>query len=200
MIDALINSIFDIGLIGFFFYMVIVGTFIPLPTQLILLPAGYLASKGQMDFASIAIITSAGTTTGAFINYIFADKIIKNFFEKKKEHLLHQIEDFFRRYGKAAVLCAPLIPSMGQYISLPAGLTKMPLLWFIPITYLSNLLWNCMMLAIGYVFGEDSSAKADQIIGYLALAFIVILIIYISFRYVMHRDQLKKLNTSNSKI
>jgi len=197
MIDTLVNNIFEIGLIGFFFYMVIVGTFIPLPTQLILLPAGYLVSLGKMDFTAVAMVTAAGTTLGAFINYSFADKIIKNVFEKKKEHLLHSIEDFFSRYGKAAVLCAPLIPSMGQYISLPAGLSKMPLTWFLPITYLSNLAWNSLMLTIGYVFGEDSSAQADRLIGYLALAFIFILIIYISFRYVMHRDRTQKLNTGN---
>jgi membrane protein DedA with SNARE-associated domain len=196
MIDTLVSNVFEIGYIGFFLYMIIVGTFIPLPTQLILLPAGYLVSLGKMDFIMVATITAAGTTTGAFINYVFAKKIIANVFEKKKEHLFHSIEDFFRRYGKAAVLLAPLIPSMGQYISLPAGVSRMPLMWFLPITYLSNVSWNSLMLGIGYVFGADSSAQADKIIAYLALAFIFLLIVYISFRYVMHRDKMKKLNTT----
>jgi len=198
MIDILVNSIFEIGYIGFFFYMVVVGTFIPLPTQLILLPAGYLVSLGKMDFVAVMMITAAGTTSGAFINYLFAKKIIAHFFEEKKAHLFHSIETFFQRYGKIAVLLAPLIPSMGQYISLPAGLSRMPLMWFIPITYFSNLSWNALMLGIGYVFGADSSAQADRIIAYLALAFIFLLIIYISFRYVMHRDKLKKLNATHS--
>lgn len=198
MIETLVNSVFEIGYIGFFLYMVIVGTFIPLPTQLILLPAGYLVSLGKMDFATVAIVTAAGTTTGAFINYTFAKKIIANVFEKKKEHMFHSIEDFFKRYGKVAVLLAPLIPSMGQYISLPAGLSRMPLIWFLPITYASNVSWNTLMLGIGYVFGADSSVQADKIIAYLSLAFIVVLLIYIGFRFIMHRDKLKKLNTSNS--
>ncbi|MBN2824786.1 MAG: VTT domain-containing protein [Campylobacterales bacterium] len=198
MIETLVNSIFEIGYIGFFFYMVIVGTFIPLPTQLLLLPAGYLVSLGKLDFTLVTTITAAGTTTGAFINYTFAKKIIANFFEKKKEHLFHSIEDFFKRYGKVAVLLAPLIPSMGQYISLPAGLSRMPLIWFIPITYVSNLSWNILMLGIGYVFGADSTAQADKIIAYLALAFIVLLIVYISMRYIIHRDKMKKLNRANS--
>jgi len=197
MIETLVNSVFEIGYIGFFLYMVIVGTFIPLPTQLILLPAGYLVSLGKMDFALVAMVTAAGTTTGAFINYTFAKKIIANVFEKKKEHMFHSIEDFFKRYGKAAVLLAPLIPSMGQYISLPAGLSRMSLIWFLPITYASNVAWNSLMLGIGYVFGADSTAQADKIIAYLSLAFIGVLLIYISFRYIMHRDKMKKLNPSN---
>jgi len=198
MLETLVQSVLEIGYIGFFFYMVVVGTFIPLPTQLLLLPAGYLISIGKLDFTMVAIITAAGTTSGAFINYIFAKKIIANVFEKKKEHLFHSIEDFFKRYGKAAVLLAPLIPSMGQYISLPAGLSRMPLVWFLPITYISNLCWNILMLGIGYVFGADSNAQADKIIAYLSLAFIALLIVYIVMRYTLHRDKMRKLNSSNS--
>jgi membrane protein DedA with SNARE-associated domain len=198
MLETLVQSVLEIGYAGFFFYMVIVGTFIPLPTQLLLLPVGYLISIGKLDFTMVALITAAGTTTGALINYIFAQKIIANVFGKKKEHLLCSIEDFFKRYGKAAVLLAPLIPSMGQYISLPAGLSRMPLVWFLPITYISNLCWNVLMIGIGYVFGADSNAQADKIIAYLSLAFIFLLVIYLIMRYTLHRDKMRKLNSANS--
>ncbi len=96
MLETLVQSVLEIGYIGFFFYMVIVGTFIPLPTQLLLLPAGYLISIGKLDFTMVAIITAAGTTTGAFINYIFAKKIIANVFEKKKRASFSLHRGFFQ--------------------------------------------------------------------------------------------------------
>ena len=69
MLDTIIQAVFNIGYMGFFGYMIVVGTFIPLPTQLILLPAGYLASQGRLDIATIVVVTAVGTTTGALINY-----------------------------------------------------------------------------------------------------------------------------------
>jgi len=182
MIDIIINAIFEIGYFGFFLYMVIVGTFIPLPTQLILLPAGYLASLGKMDFATIAIITTLGTTVGAFINYSLARPIVLNLFLKKRKKTFKTIKRFFKQYGKASVLFAPLVPSMGQYISIPAGISKMPLIWFLPITYLSNLAWNSMMLSIGYYFGQDAKESANVVILFLALLLFIAIISFFSYK------------------
>jgi membrane protein DedA with SNARE-associated domain len=180
MLDTIIAFIFDIGYIGFFLYMVIVGTFVPLPTQVILLPAGYLASLGKMDFAAIAVITTAGTLTGALINYFFASKIVRKIFtSKKQKRALTKIKYLFKKYGKASVLLAPLVPSMGQYISIPAGLSRMSLLWFIPLTYLSNFAWNVMMLSLGYFFGENAQENLQFVVYGLFVIFITALSIWV---------------------
>jgi membrane protein DedA with SNARE-associated domain len=174
-LELLINAIFEIGYIGFFVYMIIVGTFVPLPTQLILLPAGYLASLGKMDFSTIAIVTTLGTTVGALINYTLAKQIARNFFLRRRRKVLRTIKRFFNQYGKASVLFAPLIPSMGQYISIPAGISRMPLIWFLPITYISNLLWNSTMLSLGYFWGNDAKEHADTIIFFLTIILLMAL-------------------------
>ena len=173
MLDLFIKTVFDMGYMGFFFYMIIVGTFIPLPTQLILLPAGFLASQGKLDMSAVIIITATGTTIGAIINYFMAHYIAKHWVSKEKQY---KVQKFFSKYGKLSVALAPLTFGLGQYISLPAGIAKMPLYWFIPIIFTSNALWNFAMLMLGYIFGNDANSKAI----YLALAGAVIVIIAIT--------------------
>jgi len=173
LFDLFINTIFDIGYVGFFFYMILVGTFIPLPTQLILFPAGFLASQGKLDISITLLVTSMGITIGATINYFMANYISEHWVSKDK---IYKIKKFFNKYGKFSVALAPLTFGLGQYISLPAGMAKMDLRWFIPIIFTSNALWNFAMLMLGYMFGEDANSKAI----YLIASGTIIVIIFIS--------------------
>ena len=177
LIDLLVNFTFEIGYMGFFLYMIIVGTFVPLPTQLILLPAGYLIFQGKLDFMSVALISSAGTTVGASINYKFASYISSKFMSKSKIEI---VGNFFKKYGKASVILAPLTPGMGQYISLPAGIAKMNLMWFLPLIFVSNLFWNIAMISIGYYFGENSNNIAS-FLGWIIFALVILLVLIYIF-------------------
>jgi len=173
MLEILIENIFNIGYLGFFFYMILVGTFIPLPTQLILLPAGYLVSQGKLDMPTIILVTAMGTTIGATINYFLAKKISKKFMSQDK---VAKIQKFFNKYGKASVFLAPLTFGLGQYISIPAGMAKMDLRWFLPLIFCSNALWNFAMLMLGYLFGEDAGSQ----VLYVSLFGIIFVITVIS--------------------
>jgi membrane protein DedA with SNARE-associated domain len=157
------------GYIGFFFYMILVGTFIPLPTQLILLPAGYLVSQGKLDMPTIILVTALGTTIGATINYFLAKQISKKFMSQNK---VAKVKKFFTKYGKLSVALAPLTFGLGQYISLPAGMAKMDLRWFLPLIFCSNALWNFAMLMLGYMFGENANSQ----VIYVSLTAMIIVI------------------------
>jgi len=160
------------GYLGFFLYMIIVGTFIPLPTQLILIPAGFLASQGKVDVSITLLVTTMGTTIGAMINYSMANYLSKRWVSKEK---IHKIKKFFHKYGKFSVALAPLSFGLGQYISLPAGMAKMDLRWFLPLIFSSNALWNFSMLMLGYLFGEEGASKAIYLVAggtLLIIAFI----------------------------
>ena len=173
MLELFIETIFNMGYIGFFFYMILVGTFIPLPTQLILLPAGYLASQGKLDITTIILVTAMGTTVGATINYLMAKKISKKFMSPEK---VNKVKKFFSKYGKLSVALAPLTFGLGQYISIPAGMAKMDLRWFLPLIFTSNALWSFAMLMLGYLFGNDASSK----VLYISLTGMTIVIVTIS--------------------
>jgi membrane protein DedA with SNARE-associated domain len=153
--------------------MILVGTFIPLPTQLILLPAGYLAAQGKLDMPTIILVTALGTTIGASINYFLAKQISKKFMAQEK---VAKVQKFFNKYGKLSVALAPLTFGLGQYISIPAGMAKMDLRWFLPLIFCSNALWNFAMLMLGYMFGEDASSQ----VFYVSLSAIIIIIVIIT--------------------
>jgi len=176
LLELFIATIFDIGYLGFFLYMIIVGTFIPLPTQLILLPAGYLASQGKLDISTIILVTAMGTTIGATINYHLAKYLSKHILSESK---IHKIQKFFHKYGKLSVFLAPLTFGLGQYISIPAGMAKMNLRWFIPLIFTSNALWNATMLFLGYLFGSNISSWISYTLISIATFIIIIISTFI---------------------
>ncbi len=178
MLDIIIENVFELGYIGFFLYMIVVGTFIPLPTQLILIPAGYLASQGRLDFITIVLVTAMGTSTGALINYHLAEYLSRRWIAVEKTM---KLKKFFQKYGKISVFLAPLTFGLGQYISIPAGIAKMDLKWFVPIIFFSNALWNVGMLMLGYMFGADASREATYlVVG--AVLFVVVVISVLVYR------------------
>ncbi len=178
MLDFIVDIVFSIGYIGFFFYMIIVGTFVPLPTQLILLPAGYLVSQGRLDFLLIVLVTALGITIGALINYHLAKFLSKKVLDKSK---IIKLERFFKRYGKLSLFLAPLTFGLGQYISIPAGIAKVELKYFIPIIFISNSIWNTAMLLLGYIYGKDASSHTIYIVGGGAI-FVIAVVSFFVYR------------------
>jgi len=188
IINFLLNFCNSIGYIGVYLYMVLVGTFIPVPSELILIPAGYLASQGERDFLLFLISGSLGSLTGALINY-FLSKYLVNKFLKGKD-ILKKVTIFWKKHGKISVFLAPLTPGLGQYISIPAGLSHMPLKWFIPLTYMANIIWVGFMLTIGYIFGAEDTHK-EVVYGSIILLGGVIIITSI---YVLLEIKKEKVN------
>ena len=164
------------GYVGIYFYMVMVGTFVPVPSELVLVPAGYLASQGQMNYWLLLLSGSLGSLSGALINYFFAKLIIKKILSHKVI-FIEKVTNFFNAHGKISVFVAPLTPGLGQYISLPAGISHMPFRYFIPFTYAANIIWVGFMLAVGYMFGSsEGDAHGAVVEGSLFLFGIAILI------------------------
>ncbi|MCK5855714.1 MAG: DedA family protein [Sulfurovaceae bacterium] len=176
MLEIIVDGVFEIGYIGFFFYMIIVGTFVPLPTQLILLPAGYLVSQGRMDMVTIVLVTSSGITVGALINYHLAHYISNRFIDPIKTQ---KLKKFFEKHGKLSVFLAPLSFGLGQYISIPAGIAKMDLRYFVPTIFISNSIWNTAMLMLGYMYGESASSYTIYIAGGGAILVIMVASIFV---------------------
>ncbi|WP_456470075.1 DedA family protein [Caminibacter sp.] len=167
IIDVLVNFANSIGYIGVYFYMLLVGTFIPVPSELVLLPAGYLAAKGEKNLLLLWFSGALGSLSGALINYFLAKWIVNRFLKDKP--VIKKVTKFWKEHGKISAFLAPLTPGLGQYISIPAGLSHMPLRWFIPLTFSANLIWVGFMLMIGYIFGAGESAHKEVAYGSLVL-------------------------------
>ena len=187
IIHFLVDFCNSIGYLGVYFYMLLVGTFIPVPSELVLLPAGYLAAIGEKNLFILWFSGALGSLSGALINYFLAKFIVNKFL--KDNLTIKKVNIFWKNHGKISVFLAPLTPGLGQYISIPAGLSHMPLRWFIPLTFSANLIWVGFMLMIGYLFGVGESAKKEMVFGSLILlgGVIVIASVYV-FREIKSKN------------
>jgi membrane protein DedA with SNARE-associated domain len=187
IIQFLVDFCNSIGYLGIYFYMLLVGTFIPVPSELVLLPAGYLAAIGEKNLFLLWFSGALGSLSGALINYFLAKFLVDKFLKNKP--IIKKVSIFWKKHGKISAFLAPLTPGLGQYISIPAGLSHMPLRWFIPLTFSANLIWVGFMLMIGYVFGAGESAKKEVVYGSLILlgGVIVIATLYV-FREIKSKN------------
>ncbi len=178
-----------IGYIGLYIYMFMVGTFVPVPSELVLIPSGYFASIGERSYVLLLFTASLGSLSGAIFNYHFALFVTNRFFKDKK--IILKITNFFEKHGRISVFLAPLTPGLGQYISIPAGLSKLKLKYFIPLTFLANLIWVNFMLLVGYLFGEGRTSHQKVIYGSLGLlCFVVISATVYVFKNLKNKNNL----------
>lgn len=176
IIDFLLNFVDSLGYFGIYIYMLLVGTFIPVPSEVVLLPAGYLASTDpNKSFFLYLLFGSLGSLSGALINYHFAKLIIKKVLYKKRTFMAKVII-FFRAHGKISTFVGPITPGLGQYISLPAGISHMKFRYFIPLTYTANIIWVGFMLSVGFTFGGGEHGEAAAAKGALVLLGVAITI------------------------
>ena len=159
--QELVNLIFDWGYLGIFIMMAIESSFIPFPSEIVLIPAGYLASQGEMNIVFIMLSALSGSMIGAFTNYYLAlflgRKILvkygKYFFIK--EQTLQKMDDFFLSHGHISTFVGRLIPGIRQLISVPAGISRMNLAVFATYTALGAGIWALILTLIGYFIGEN---------------------------------------------
>ncbi len=161
LVDFLIATIGAWGYLGIFVLMFLESSFFPFPSEIIMIPAGYLAFKGSLDLGLIILAGVLGSIGGAWLNYFIADKFGRRILLKfVKEHRLNSVEKFFRRHGHISTFNGRLIPLVRQYISFPAGLAKMAPVKFTVYTALGAGIWVGFLSLLGYFIGQN-----EQLIG-----------------------------------
>lgn len=159
--QALVDLIFEWGYLGIFFLMVVESSFIPFPSEIVLIPAGYLASKGDMGILAIMFFAISGSVVGALINYYLALRLGRKILQRYgkyffiKESTLNKMDDYFKKHGAISTFIGRLIPGIRQLISIPAGLSKMNLIVFVFYTSLGAGIWAFILVMLGYFIGEN---------------------------------------------
>lgn len=151
------------GYAGIFLMTFIESTFIPIPAEITLIPAGYLVNKGEMNFYIVWIVSVLGTVAGSLLNYYVAAsvgrrvllKYGKYFFIDKNK--LDKIDYFFHRHGAISMFTGRLLPGVKHFISFPAGLAKMDVKVFCTYTTLGGALWCFILIMLGYIIGENET-------------------------------------------
>jgi len=163
------------GFLIIFIFMAIESSFIPFPSEVVMIPAGFLAFRGELSFGSPLVDASAavlcgllGSMTGAYFNYYFALWLGRPFLHKFGHYFflppktLDRAEEIFRKYGDITTFVCRLLPAIRQVISVPAGLAKMNIFRFSLFTGLGAGIWVIILTAIGYYLGslaKDMSYK-----------------------------------------
>ena len=179
----------EMGYIGIFIMMFLESTLFPFPSEIAMIPAGYLASQGDMNLVVAIIVGTSGSLLGALFNYYLAKKYGRKgvlsfgkyfFFTEEK---LIKMEAFFVKHGSFSTFVSRLLPGVRQLISLPAGLSNMPIGRFTLYTVLGAGLWVTVLVLLGYILGENKAlieTYLHQII-LITLGLIVVATILYSF-------------------
>ncbi|HGZ70236.1 MAG TPA: DedA family protein, partial [Nitratifractor sp.] len=174
IVNYLVSTIGSMGYFGIFALMFLESSFFPFPSEVVMIPAGYLAYKGDMSLSLVLLSGIAGSLAGAWFNYLLASKFGRRFLSKIMSHeKVDKLEAFFENHGHISTFTGRLIPGIRQYISFPAGLAKMNALKFSIYTTLGAGIWATILTLLGYFLG----ANQELIHHYLKEITIVTLVI-----------------------
>ncbi|WP_103567523.1 DedA family protein [Campylobacter concisus] len=161
IIDFIVSSVSSWGYAGIFVMMFLESSFFPFPSEVAMMPAGYLAHKGEMSLVLAFISGTLGSLLGAIFNYylcyFFGREIILKYgkFVGITHEKMDKFEAFFNKHGEISTFNSRLIPGIRQYISLPAGLAKMNIFRFCLFTTLGAGIWCAVLLGVGYFLGSN---------------------------------------------
>ncbi len=178
-----------------FLFMTIESSFIPFPSEIVVPPAAWKAAQGDMNVILVALSGTAGSLVGAVINYSLAlylgRKVVYRLADTRWAHMLlidkkgvEKAERVFNTYGKSSTFFGRLIPAIRQLISLPAGLSRMPLPGFLLFTTLGSMVWNIVLAVLGYFLYSQKELleKYYHELTYVCLGIGIIFIGYIIFK------------------
>lgn len=177
LVSWLVTTIGAMGYPGIFILMAMESSVIPIPSELVMPPAGYLAQQGQMNALIAILCGTVGSLVGAYVNYFAARHLGRPLVLKYgkyvwiSEEKFSRVESFFLKHGEISTFIGRLLPVVRHLISLPAGLSGMNHLRFSLYTLLGAGIWVSVLTWIGYFIGENQ----ELIMRYSHKALIIVL-------------------------
>lgn len=186
VVNAATEFIGSTGLPAVFFLMVLESACIPVPSEAIMLFAGFSVSKGELTLFGIVAAGVLGNLVGSWIAYAVGyygrlDLLEKNRLIHINRKHLKWADDWFARYGSATVFFARMLPIVRTFISLPAGVARMPFWRFSAYTLLGSIPWVLMLAIVGEKVGDNWEAWRHKLgyLDYLVAAALVAAIFYL---------------------
>ena len=185
-IDWILKLCLDLGYPGIIALMAMESSILPVPSELVMPPAGYWAAKGEMNFAVALLCGILGSVIGALANYYGAQLIGRPLIQRYGKYVLlseknlERSERFFAQHGEISTLIGRLFPVIRHLVSIPAGLHRMPLPKFILYTAVGAGVWCAILTYIGYFLGQhEASLRTEEIHRYVS--WVIIALIPLSF-------------------
>ncbi|MBS7396222.1 MAG: DedA family protein [Alloprevotella sp.] len=189
-----------------FVFMAVESSFIPFPSEVVVPPAAFLAMTpdSTLNILLVVLVATAGADLGALINYWLARwlgrPLVYRFADSRFGHIclidrakVEHAEAYFRDHGAASTFFGRLIPAVRQLISIPAGLSGMPMGKFLLYTTLGAGIWNSVLALLGWFIFKtfpvsstrevaDLAAKYSHEIGYVILGLAVFVVAFLIYK------------------
>lgn len=189
MQEWIINTMNSLGYLGIGLLMFAENLFPPIPSELIMPLAGFTVAKGDMNFTLAVLAGVVGTILGA-LPWYYAGKLVgeerlKGLADKYGKWITVSSQDidksirWFSRYGNKAVLFGRLVPGVRTLISLPAGLSEMPLVPFLIYSTLGTTAWVMLLTFLGYVLGDNYELVEQYLDPVSKIVLVVLLVAFV---------------------
>lgn len=201
MLESIATSlqqfIYDVGYPGLLVLIILESTLVPIPSELVMPFAGFLASGGKFSLPVVLAVNTAGAMIGSSISYAiglyagrpFLDRYGKYFLIRKDD--IEKTHAFFERRGRITVFFARFIPVVRHIISVPAGIARMPFDAFLLLTALGATIWGGALILLGYFLGShwESFASSLKHVDLLIGGLIVLTVVALTIRFVIRRKR-----------
>lgn len=190
------------GYLGIIFAMFAENVFPPIPSELIMPAAGFAVARGDLNLILVILAGTLGSVLGALPLYylgrllnedrlmVFTEKYGKYVFVKPNDIRASSV--WFDKHGSKAVFFGRMLPGIRSFISIPAGMSKMPMLPFLVFTALGSSIWTSLLTVAGYYFGENyeviETMLAPYSKGFLLFAVVMIIAWFIKRRLMARRN------------
>lgn len=203
MQDLILNIMNSYGYLGVFFLIALENIFPPIPSEVILLFGGFMVTYTKLNIITMIIVSTLASNIGSFVLYLIGKYInikkmvTSKFFKlmKIKNKDMDLAITWFNNKGSLTVLFCRFIPLIRSLISIPAGISKMPIIKFFTYTTIGSLIWNTVLIILGYVLGENYKSVLKILDTYSYIVILVLVIIFIVLVYKLikkHRIKYEK--------
>ena len=178
----LVDTIGALGYPGIAALMAIESSVVPLPSEAVMPPAGYLVATGRMNAALAMGACILGGLAGSYANYWIASRVGRWFFVRwgrwvlVSERSLERSERFFQRHGPIAVFTSRLFPVLRHLVSIPAGIARMSVGRFFLYTGAGAGLWGAVLMMIGWLIGKEGQHLTHEKVALFSHRAVLILI------------------------
>ncbi|MEV5819936.1 DedA family protein [Micromonospora harpali] len=150
-----------LGAVGVALLVALESIIPPIPSEIVLAMAGYLASQGQFNVVLIVVAATVGSLLGALVLYWLGAALGEERLKRWLDHIplvdrddLEKADRWFERHGRWAVLIGRVVPVVRSLVSVPAGANRMPLGEFVLLTTLGSGVWNALIVGAGFALGS----------------------------------------------
>ena len=205
MEQIIINIMEQVGYLGVFLLIAIENIFPPIPSEVILVFGGFMTTYTSLNIPIMILAATLGSLLGAIVLYyigkIFNKERLKRIVNGKigkvlrlKASDIEKADKWFDTKGNKTVFFCRFIPIVRSLISIPAGMSEMPMQKFLIYTILGSLIWNTVLIVVGSIVGD----KWETIVGYLDnfsnIILIILVIIFVVALYYWFVIRKKKQN------